>query len=38
MRCYTLKGRKYKHLRTCSPDTLNTGLQGENGLKLNNEI
>ena len=37
MRCCTLKGEGYKYLRTCSQDTLNSGLQGENGLKLNNE-
>ena len=36
MRCCTLKG-EYKYLRIWFPETLNSGLQGENGLKLNNE-
>ena len=37
MRCCTLKGERYKYYRIWSPDPLNSGLQGENGLKLNNE-
>ena len=36
-RCCTLKGERYKYLRIWFPETLNSGLQGENGLKLNNE-
>ena len=38
MRCCTLKGERYKYLRIWFRETLNSGLQGENGLKLNNEI
>lgn len=37
MRCCTPKGEGYNYLRNWSPDSLNSGLQGENGLKLNNE-
>lgn len=37
MRCCTPKGKEHNYLRNWSPDSLNSGLQGENGLKLNNE-